>query len=520
MMESLNGILHGLSIAATPTHLLYTLIGVFVGTMISHLPGIGPSAGIALLIPMTFGMDPTSALMMLTGIYYGCMYGGAVTAILLNTPGDAAAVMTVLDGYPLARKGRAAAALAIAAVSSFIAGMIGVTLLSFVAVPLAAVALHFGPTEYFALICFALSTASALTGDSLAKGMISVFLGLGLATVGIDLQSGVARFTLGFVQLQDRVNFLVAVVGLFAIAEVGRMVEGTLGGTLHTVRVEGKLWFSRKEWRRARPAALRGTVVGFLCGAAPGLGGTLASMLSYVLEKKLSKHPEEFGQGAIEGVAAPEAATNADTCGAFVHLLALGVPGSGSTAVIMGAFIMYGIQPGPLLFHTQPDLVWGLIASMYIGNIMLLLLNLPLVGILSRILYVPPGVLLCLILVIASAGVYSFNNDTFDLYMALGFGALGYAFRKLDIPKAPLLFGLILGHTLEQSFRQALTISNGDPTVFVRSPISAGLLVCACISIGASIWSRRQPSKTLQQAEKQVAERQLVDEHPLSGGNK
>jgi putative tricarboxylic transport membrane protein len=512
MMESLQGILHGLSIAATPTHLLYTLIGVFIGTMISHLPGIGPSAGIALLIPVTFGMDPTSALMMLTGIYYGCMYGGAVTAILLNTPGDAAAVMTVLDGYPLARKGRAAATLAIAATSSFIAGMIGVTLLSFVAVPLAAVALHFGPTEYFALICFALSTASALTGESLAKGMISVFLGLGLATVGIDLQSGVPRFTLGFTELQDRVNFLVVVVGLFAISEVGRMVEGTLGGTLHTVRVEGKLWFSREEWRRARPAALRGTLIGFLCGAAPGLGGTLASMLSYVLEKKISKHPEEFGHGAIEGVAAPEAATNADTCGAFVHLLALGVPGSGSTAVIMGAFTMYGIQPGPLLFHTQPDLVWGLIASMYIGNIMLLLLNLPLVGVLSRILYVPPGVLLSLILVIASAGVYSFNSDTFDLYMALGFGVLGYAFRKLDIPKAPLLFGLILGHTLEQSFRQALTISNGDPTVFVRSPISAGLLLCACISVGASIWSRRQPPKAFQETQEQLTEHQLAEE--------
>jgi putative tricarboxylic transport membrane protein len=420
--------------------------------------------------------------------------------------------MTVLDGYPLARKGRAAATLAIAATSSFIAGMIGVTLLSFVAVPLAAVALHFGPTEYFALICFALSTASALTGESLAKGMISVFLGLALATVGIDLQSGEARFTMGFVELQDRVNFLVVVVGLFAISEVGRMVEGTLGGTLHTVRVEGKLWFSRAEWRRARPAALRGTLVGFLCGAAPGLGGTLASMLSYVLEKKISKHPEEFGHGAIEGVAAPEAATNADTCGAFVHLLALGVPGSGSTAVIMGAFIMYGIQPGPMLFHTQPDLVWGLIASMYIGNIMLLLLNLPLVGILSRILYVPPGILLCVILVIASAGVYSFDSDTFDLYMALGFGVLGYAFRKLDIPKAPLLFGLILGHTLEQSFRQALTISNGDPSVFVRSPISAGLLVCACISIGASIWSRRQPPKVLQQLEEQVAEHRLAED--------
>jgi putative tricarboxylic transport membrane protein len=505
-MDSLHGILHGLSVAMQPSHLLYTLIGTFIGTMISHLPGIGPSAGIALLIPVTFGMDPATALMMLAGIYYGCMYGGAVTAILLNTPGDAAAVMTVLDGYPLARKGRAASTLAIAAVSSFIAGTMGVTALAFVAVPLAAIALHFGPTEYFGLIFFALSTVSALTGDSLAKGLLATFLGLLLATIGIDLQSGVPRFTMGFVELQDRVNFLVVVVGLFAIAEVSRMVEGTLEGTLHAVKVQGKLWFTREEWRRARPAIFRGSAVGFFCGAAPGLGGTIAAMLSYILEKKVSKHPEQFGHGAIEGVAAPEAATNADTCGAFVHLLALGVPGSGATAVIMGAFIMYGIQPGPMLFNSHPDLVWGLIASMYIGNAMLLVLNLPLVGVLARILYVPPGVLLCIILGIASAGVYSFNYDSFDLFMALAFGVLGYAFRKLDIPKAPLLFGLILGHTLEQSFRQAMTISNGDVTVFLRSPIAAGLLLCAAVSIIMSAWAKRKPREALGLAKEQSAE--------------
>jgi putative tricarboxylic transport membrane protein len=405
----------------------------------------------------------------------------------------------------LARKGRAAATLAIAAVSSFIAGTIGVTALAFIASPLAAFALHFGPTEYFGLIFFALSTVSALTGDSLGKGLLATFLGLGLATVGIDLQSGVQRFTLGLVSLQDRVNFLIVVVGLFAIAEVSRMVEGTMGGTLHTVKVKGRLWFTREDWRRAYPAIFRGAGVGFFCGAAPGLGGTIASMLSYILEKKISKHPEEFGHGAIEGVAAPEAATNADTCGAFVHLLALGVPGSGATAVIMGAFIMFGIQPGPMLFQTQPDLVWGLIASMYIGNMMLLVLNLPLVGVLARILYVPPGVLLCIILGIASAGVYSFNYDSFDLFLALVFGVLGYAFRKLDIPKAPLLFGLILGHTLEQSFRQALTISNGDALVFVQSPICAFLLFCGLVSIGASLWARRQPATVLDEAKGRVA---------------
>lgn len=493
-MDSFHGIAHGLAIAVMPTHLLYTLVGVFTGTMISHLPGIGPSAGIALLIPATFGMDPSAALMMLAGIYYGCMYGGAVTAILLNTPGDAAAVMTVLDGYPMARKGRAGAALAIAAVSSFIAGTLGITALAFVAVPLSELALKFGPAEYFTLILFALTTVSALTGESIAKGMMATCIGLAISTVGLDLQSGTARFTLGLNELQDRVNFLVVAVGMFALSEVSRMVEGTREGTMHAVRVQGRLWFTREEWRRAWPAILRGGSVGFFCGAAPGLGGTISAMLSYILEKKVSRRPEEFGHGAIEGVAAPEAATNADTCGAFVHLLALGIPGSGSTAVIMGAFIMYGIQPGPMLFQSQPDLVWGLIASMYVGNVLLLVLNLPLVGVFARILYVPPGVLLVLILGIAAAGIYSFDTQVFDLYLALAFGVAGYAFRKLDIPRGPLIFGVILGGLLEQSFRQAMTISSGSPLIFVSSPIAVFLLLCSVVSVGASLWAKRRPA--------------------------
>ncbi len=493
-MDSFHGIAHGLAIAAMPTHLLYTLIGVFTGTMISHLPGIGPSAGIALLIPATFGMDPSTALMMLAGIYYGCMYGGAVTAILLNTPGDAAAVMTVLDGYPMARKGRAGAALAIAAVSSFIAGTLGITALAFVAVPLSELALKFGPAEYFTLILFALTTVSALTGESIAKGMMATCIGLAISTVGLDLQSGTARFTFGLNELQDRVNFLVVAVGMFALSEVSRMVEGTREGTMHAVRVQGRLWFTLEEWRRAWPAILRGGAVGFFCGAAPGLGGTISAMLSYILEKKVSRRPEEFGHGAIEGVAAPEAATNADTCGAFVHLLALGIPGSGSTAVIMGAFIMYGIQPGPMLFQSQPDLVWGLIASMYVGNVLLLVLNLPLVGVFARILYVPPGVLLVLILGIATVGIYSFDTQVFDLYLALAFGVAGYAFRKLDIPRGPLIFGVILGGLLEQSFRQAMTISSGSPLIFVSSPIAVFLLLCSVVSVGASLWAKRRPA--------------------------
>src|SRR5262249_27185364 len=453
MPDSIQGILHGLLVAATPINLAYTLAGVFIGTMISHLPGIGPSAGIALLIPVTFGMDPTAALIMLAGIYYGCMYGGAVTAILINTPGDAAAVMTTLDGYPLARQGRAGATLAIAAMSSFVAGTLGVTALAFVAKPVAELALHFGPAEYFALMLFALSTVSALTGDSLAKGLMSTFLGLAISTIGLDLQSGRPRFTMDIPDLQQGVSFLVVVVGIFAIAEVSRMVEGTLDGTMQAVTVKGRIWFTRDEWRAAFPAMLRGWGVGFFCGAAPGLGGTISAMLAYVPEKRVSKHPERFGKGAIEGVAGPEAAVNADTCGAFVHLLALGIPASGSTAVIMGAFIMYGIQPGPMLFSSHPDLVWGLIASMSIGNVTLLVLNLPLVGVFARVLYAPTGVLLVLILGVASVGVYSFDSNTFNLYLALLFGIVGYAFRKLDIPKAPLIFGIILGGKLEQSLR-------------------------------------------------------------------
>jgi putative tricarboxylic transport membrane protein len=482
-------------VASEPINLLHTLIGVFIGTLISHLPGIGPSAGIALLIPVTFGMDPTQALIMLAGIYYGCMYGGAVTAILLNTPGDAAAMMTVLDGYPMARKGRAGAALAIAAVSSFIAGMFGLTALVFLAAPLANFGLRFGPAEYFSLMVFALTTVSALGGRSIAKGVMSTCFGLMLSTIGVDQQSGVQRFTMGIPDLQGGVDFLVVVVGMFAISEAGTMVEGTLRGTAQIIRIQGSLWFTRAEWRRAMPAIFRGTAIGFLCGAGPGLGGTMSSMLAYVSERKFGRFRHELGTGAVEGVAAPEAATNADTCGAFAHLLALGIPGSGATAVLMGAFIMYGIQPGPLLFRDQPDLVWGLIASMYVGNIMLLVLNLPLVGVLARILYIPPAVLLTIVLGIASAGVYSFNTNVSDLYIALTFGCIGYIFRKLDVPKPPMIFGLILGSLIEQSFRRAMTISGGDLKVFVTSPISATLLGLAIGSLLIAVWTKSRAQK-------------------------
>jgi putative tricarboxylic transport membrane protein len=494
VIEALHSLAQGLAIAAEPHHAIYTFVGVLVGTLIGMLPGIGPSAGIALLLPLTFGMEPAAALMMLAGIYYGAMYGGAISAILINTPGDAAAVMTVLDGYPMARAGRAGAALAIAAISSFIAGTLGVTSLTFIAGPLSSFALRFGPAEYFALMTFALSTASALAGDSLAKGALSTCIGLAISTIGIDLQSGTARFTMGIPALQEGVPFLVVVVGIFALGEAGRMIEDALKGSAHSVKVQGRLWFTQQDWWRALPAMIRGWAVGFFCGAAPGLGGTVAAMLAYNVEKRFARRPEELGKGAVEGVAAPEAATNADTCGAFVHLLSLGIPGSSSTAILMGAFIIYGIEPGPLLIRQHPHLIWGLIASMYLGNFMLLVLNLPLVGVFARILYLPPMILAALILGLIPAGVYAYSSIPLYLYLSLLFGLLGYVFRVLNIPRAPLIFGVILGGRLDQSLRQALTISAGNPLVFVESPIAATLLCLAALFIVVSLRARRGKS--------------------------
>jgi putative tricarboxylic transport membrane protein len=463
-MDTLSHILHGFNVALMPINLWYTFLGCFMGTIIGILPGIGPAAGIGLLIPITFGMDPTSALIMMAGIYYGAMYGGSTTSILINTPGEASSVMTALDGYQMAKNGRAGAALAVSAIGSFIAGTFGIIALTLLAVPLAAIALKFGPAEYFCLMLFALAAVSSLTGKSAAKGIISTVLGLMVATIGIDLQSGQPRYTMGVPELQDGVGFLVVVVGMFAIGEVFSNLEEHIKGKAEIIRLKGGL-------------------IGFFKGVLPGAGATIATMLSYTVEKRISKTPEKFGTGMIEGVAGPEAANNAATCGAMVPLLTLGIPGSGATAVLMGAFIMYGIQPGPLLFEKRPDLVWGLVDSMYIGNIMLLILNLPLIGLFVRILYIPTGILLSLILAISAIGVYSINGNTLELQMALMFGVIGYLFRKIDIPLAPMVLALVLGGIMEQSFRQAMTISGADPKVFVGSGICITLLVLAVVML-------------------------------------
>ena len=480
-MDTLHLILNGFGVALTPINIWYTFLGVFMGTIIGVLPGIGPAAGIGLLIPITFGMDPTSALIMMAGIYYGAMYGGSTTSILINTPGEAASVMTCIDGYQMAKNGRAGAALAVSAIGSFIAGTVGVLALTLLSLPLAAFALKFGPAEYFCLMIFAMAAVSSLTGKSVAKGILSTLLGLMIATIGIDLQSGQPRYTMGVPELQDGVGFIVAVVGLFAIGEVFSSTEEYLKGKIQFIRIKGKLWLTREEWRRSVMPIVRGSLIGFVKGVLPGAGATISTIMSYTIEKRISKHPEEFGHGAIEGVAGPEAANNAATCGAMVPLLTLDVPGSGATAVLMGAFIMYGIQPGPLLFEKRPDLVWGLVDSMYLGNVMCLILNLPLIGIFVRILYIPIGVLLPLILAICAIGVYSINGNTLEMFMALGFGIMGYVFRKIDIPLAPLILALVLGGIMEQSFRQAMTISGADPIVFVKSTICVVLLVAAVV---------------------------------------
>ncbi len=483
-METLTHILNGFTVAMEPITLWYSFLGVLMGTIIGVLPGIGPSAGIALLIPITYGMNPTSALIMMAGIYYGAKYGGSTTAILIRTPGEAASVMTSIDGYEMAKKGRAGAALAVSAIGSFIAGTIGVIGLTLFAVPLTSIALKFGPAEYFTLMLFAMTAVSTLTGKSPAKGVLATVLGLIIATIGIDLQSGQARYTMGIPEFQDGVGFVVVVVGLFAMAEVFRGLEDIYKGTgAKAMKITGKLWLTREEWRRSIGPIWRGGIIGFVIGVLPGAGGTIASIMSYTTEKRLSKHPEEFGHGAIEGVAGPESANNSDTAGALVPLLTLGIPGGGATAVLLGAFIMYGVQPGPMLFQNNPQLVWGLINSMYIGNIMLVILNLPLIGLFVRLLYIPQGILYPLIVAISAIGAYAINGSVVDLWLILFFGILGYLFDKIDIPVAPLVLSLVLGGIMEQSFRQAMTISGGDVKIFYGSVITVTLLVMSVISV-------------------------------------
>ena len=482
-MEALQGLADGFLVALTPINLMWALVGVLLGTVVGILPGIGPALTVALLLPVTFRLEPLGSFIMFAGIYYGGMYGGSTTSILLNTPGESASIITALEGNQMARRGRGGAALATAAIGSFVAGTLATLALTFVAPLMVDVALRFGPADYFALMVLAFTTVASLLGSSPLRGLTGLFLGLGLGLVGIDLQTGQARYTLGVPELFDGVNVIIVAVGLFAVGEAFYVASRLRRGGQDVIPIRGSVWMNRAEWGRSWRPWLRGSLLGFPLGALPAGGAEIPTFLSYALEKRLSKHPEEFGHGAIEGVAGPEAANNAAAAGVLVPLLTLGLPTSATAAVMLAAFQQFGLQPGPLLFQNSPELVWGLIASLYIGNTMLLVLNLPLVGLWVRLLFIPRPLLYAGILLFAVLGTYSLNNSVIDLVILLIIGVVGFLMRRYGFPVAPAVVGMILGPLAEQQFRRALAISQGDYSVFVREPISATLLVIAVLAV-------------------------------------
>jgi putative tricarboxylic transport membrane protein len=487
----------GFGVALQPMNLLWGLIGVTLGTFVGVLPGVGPALTVAMLLPLTVKLDPTGALIMFAGIYYGAMFGGSTTTILLNAPGESASIATALEGNRMAKAGRAGPALATSAIGSFVAGTIATVLLTLLAPVVVETALKFGPAEYFALMVFAFTTVSVVLGASTVRGLAALFVGLFLGLIGIDSQTGQARFAFGIPELLDGIDVVVLAVGLFAVGETLYVAAYTsrLPETIEKLR--GSLWMSADDWRRSVPAWLRGTLYGFPFGSIPAGGAEIPTFLSYATEKKLSKHPADFGKGAIEGVAGPEAANNAAATGTLVPLLSLGIPTSATAAILLSAFQNYGIQPGPLLFTTQGDLVWGLIASLYVGNVILLVLNLPLIGIWVRVLAISRPLLYGGILLFATLGAYSLHQSWVDLATLYVFGLLGFAMRRWDIPVAPAIIGLILGPLAETQFRRALAISEGDPSVFLTHPISAALLgLAAAAVLGPWFWRRLRRAPT------------------------
>jgi TctA family transporter len=473
----------GFATAGTLDNLFYCFVGVVLGTLIGVLPGIGPLATIAMLLPATYKMsDPTSALIMLSGIYYGAQYGGSTTAILVNLPGESSSVVTTLDGYQMARKGRAGAALSIAAIGSFFAGTVATFLLAAFAPPLAEVAFKFGPAEYFSLMVLGLIAAVVLANGSIWKALSMVVLGLLLGMIGTDVNSGVARFSFDVPELSDGIEFAVVAMGMFGFAEIITNLEQKESREVFTSKV-GKLLPTMAEFKRSILPIIRGTSLGSILGILPGGGAVLASFATYAMEKKLSKHPEEFGKGAIEGVAGPEAANNAGAQTSFIPMLTLGIPTTPVLALMVAAMMIHNIQPGPQVMTSNPNLFWGLIVSMWIGNFMLVILNLPLIGIWIKLLTVPYRVLFPAILLFCCIGAYSLNNNVFDVFMTIPFAILGYAFKKLECEPAPLLLGFVLGKLMEEYLRRAMTISRGDWSVFVTRPLSASLLAVAAVML-------------------------------------
>ncbi|QPC86521.1 tripartite tricarboxylate transporter permease [Mesorhizobium sp. NBSH29] len=474
---------HGFLTALEPWNLFYALIGVTLGTAVGVLPGIGPALTVALLLPVTYKLDPAGSLIMFAGIYYGGMYGGSTTSILLNTPGESASIVTALEGNKMARKGRGGPALATAAIGSFVAGLIATMGLALIAPTIVKLALSFGPAEYFALMVLAFMTVSAAFGDSSLRGLTALFIGLALGLIGIDLQTGQARLSFGIPDLLDGIEVTTLAVAMFAIGETLSVAASKASADEKIEPVKGSVWMNREDWARSWKPWLRGTAIGFPIGAMPAGGAEIGTFLSYSVEKQLSTKPEEFGHGAIEGVAGPEAANNASAAGTLVPLLTLGLPTTATAAIMLAGFQQFGLQPGPLLFANNSELVWGLIASLLVANFMLLVLNLPLIGLWVRLLSIPKPWLYAGILVFATLGTIGANPSAFELGMLLAFGLMGYALRRFGYPIAPVVVGLILGPMAEQQLRRALSISQGDPMTLINSPISIGLLTLAVAAV-------------------------------------
>jgi putative tricarboxylic transport membrane protein len=486
-METFDHLMAGLAAALTMQNLAFALAGCIFGTLVGVLPGVGPSAGTAILIPITFNLDPAGAIIMLSAIYYGAMYGGTITSVLLNVPGEAASVITCIEGYQMARQGRGGAALGIAAIGSFIGGTVAVLALVVVAAPLASLALKFGPPEFFALMLFGLCLVTGLAGRSLVAGILMTVGGLLISLIGIDPTRGVPRFSMGLPELYDGLGFIPVVMGLFGIGEILSTAEKPYREIVRTNLRD--ILPSREEWKASIGAIWRGTGIGFFLGLIPGVGSIIPTFMSYILEKRISKHPEKFGTGLIEGVAGPETANNAYANAAMVPLLTLGIPSSPTIAVLMGAFIINGLTPGPFLFTEKPILVWTIIASFFIGNVMLLILNLPLVGLWAKILEIPYQYICVGTVLFCVIGAYSINSSVFDIWVMLGFGVVGYLLRKLDFPLAPAVLGLILGPPLEKSLRTSLEMSAGSFGIFLNRPITVVLLILSVVVLAVSAFN-------------------------------
>lgn len=505
-METLANLADGFAIAITWQNLLLALIGCFLGTLMGALPGLGPANGIAILIPIAFslGLGPTPALILLVSVYYGAMYGGRISSILLNIPGDEPAMMTCLDGYPMAQQGKAGEALTLSGIASFVGAFFATWGLVLLAPQLVKIALLFGPAEYFVLFTLAFATLGGVSSGNQAKSAFAAAIGLGIAMIGSDSQTGSQRFTFGEIHLYDGIDFLVAIVGLFALSEVFIFLEHHRGGAVgksNTVKI-GKLLPDMSMLKRCVPTMGRGTIIGFIAGVLPGAGASLGSFLAYSVEKSLvDSEGKTFGKGDPRGVAAPEAGNNAASGGALVPMLALGVPGSGTTAVLLAVLLQLNITPGPLLFQKNPDIVWGLIAALFIANFMLLVLNIPLVGIFTRVLLVPTRILMPVVAMISFVGIYSITGSTFDVMLMVGFGIAGWALRKLDVPLVPIILGILLGNEMEVNMRRAMTISDGDWSVFVGSPLAIVLWIIAITGfvlpmvLGRSVKSKIQASR-------------------------